>query len=208
MSESEPKVGDKCPYCVDCILKSFRIDVDEWILKCESSKCMYPIAITKEQRLSCREATSVSETEILDDFLGEILSNTTVEPPDLTELQSDTSTSASFLEQAFPPVQLIPSSAPPTLVIRPQVIAPEIKQEPVQKISRSLKHMEFTKALSSANGKANSSPVKKIRGSQIIRRIIKREPGGSQEPKEVVQSVTHMKPLDYVKYFMERNRTE
>lgn len=271
---SVAKVGDACLYCPGCNLKSFRIDDEEWIVKCESQDCMYPIAITKEQCFSCRE--QVIETDTLDNFLEEIFTDSTeqmtVEETTNTqfiELQPfNPSTSPTCLVSTSPSAQY-PSqlygleSSPdhsqvqipldsfqnafkgtfgvathPAQITEPQpseykftsmfqvagpdhklttsqihVVEPKHTLPPVQivnsperkhKITSTMKHLEHTKTLSTSN--SGGSTPKRIKTGQIIRRLIKREPSGSEQPRETVQKVTHMKPLDYVKYFMEQSR--
>lgn len=309
---SEAKVGDACLYCPGCHLKSFRIGEEEWIVKCESETCLYPIAITNEQCFRCRE--QVIETDTLDNFLEEIFTDsTTPEPPEPMTFE-ETSTEAQFIDLPIDPASfteqksesildstsasvqepshffVFESSPAPTqdpsqvnilgqvqipldsfenafqgtfgVTTHPQIIEPlpdhnstasfsqiveqstdykfttsvfqvaepdykcttssqlqveeptqEItippvqtvkSSEPKQKITSSMKHLELTKTLSTSSNSSGTTP--KFKTGQIIRRIIKREPSGTEEPREVVQRVTHMKPLDYVKYFMEQNR--
>lgn len=213
MSSSEPKVGEKCPYCTNCFLKSFRIDVDEWIVKCESMSCLYPIAISKEQCFSCREE-NVSENAILDDFFDEILSNKAFEqlssqnsvldliPVVATEPESLPQDSVfGLLPQPESSSQNAIISKMPDVLPEPRTNAveqQENKTEEADSFAKITRHLDNTKTSSpscSSRSSSSGSP-NKIKNGNNFRRIVKHDSrssvGEESGGKDVTKSVTHM----------------
>lgn len=239
------EVGADCPYCPGCHLQLFRINCDEWIVKCESDKCMYPLAVSLEQSSTWREQEQLKDEEVaLGDFLGEALNGINSEPAsdfsetDFVELKpfdhqsalplESTSSLNYFLEQVQFPLELLEdtfdtsSQSTESQITTTQIITippVQIVERKHENPNQSLKlraeerkpkiktSIKLKSTGNSGNSSSSASIPKKIKSGQIIRRIIKREPrGGSEHVKEVVQKVTHMKPLDYVNYFMDQNR--
>lgn len=237
MSELEavPKVGDKCPFCPGYYLYMCRIEEDFQFLKCQSDKCMYPVAIKKEQCNICQEQTEFKDENALDGFFDDILNCATEEPSNCMRIDSfgtiepakapdDSQSLDGFLDEVMNSNEntFTFDAASPTgsNVIDPSMENPifhkmnipllqEIKQEcnntyltvktEELKLRTSMKQLEASKAL--PTGTNSSSTPKKLKTGQIIRRIIKLEPCGTEEVKEVVQKVTHMKPLDYLSIY-------
>lgn len=95
VSGSEPKLGDLCPFCPNSHLKSFRINVNDHILKCENIKCLYPIAVKSKQN-----HRNDSFDEIFGDFQPRV-EKPQIEVPSLPQIASETKTEIPATKSTF-----------------------------------------------------------------------------------------------------------